>query len=107
MDAYQAYIDKCKAKKPQAKVIRIVRTILELLRQGMTTDQMVEALNKLGVLTIQDKTWNYYSLQMQLAKMARQDNDSSLAWAFSLLLDTDEANLDDLQLLKNRCRSVQ
>lgn len=106
MDAYQTYIDQCKAKKSQAKVTRIVKAILELLRQGMTTDQMVDALNKSGVMSIQDKRWNYYSLQMQLAKMARQDNDSSLAWAFSLLLDTDEATEDDLHLLKSRCRSL-
>lgn len=106
MNAYDTYVKNCKAPKSQVKVTRIVKAILELLRQGASTDEMAIELNRMGVRTIQDKHWTYYSLQMQICKMARQDNDSSLAWALSVLINNEEASACDLALLKSRCRTV-
>jgi hypothetical protein len=80
--------------------------ILKLLRKGMTVGQMVDELNKARVLTIQGKPWNYYSLQMQIGKMAKLDESSSLAWGLRLLKETGEANDWDLANLRMRTRSI-
>lgn len=106
MDAYDAYIESCKAPKSQAKVEEIVTAILKLLRKGLTVDQMVNELNRAKVLTLQGKAWNYYSLQMQIGKMARLDPSSSLAWGLKVLIETGNAHNEDLSNLRNRTRTL-
>lgn len=104
MDEYQAYIASCKAPKSQAKIMNIVKWIIAGLRKGFSTPELATKLNEKGVMTIQGKQWTYNALQMQLLKMSRLDNDSSLAWALSSLLCRGAVSEHDLELLKTRTR---
>lgn len=105
-EAYTAYIESCKVPKSQAKVKNIVYWILVGIRKGYTTQQIADKLNAKAVLTIQGKKWTYHALQMQLLKMSRLDNASSLAWALGCMLDAGDATESDVTLLKERTRSV-
>jgi hypothetical protein len=104
MDAYIAYIQRCKSPKNPTKIKHIVESILEGLRLGQTTEMLARSLNEKGVRTIQDKFWSYNALQMQLLKMAKSDPDSSLAWALSELIDEEKATLADVALIRARTR---
>jgi len=106
MDAYNTYIESCKTPKSQAKVEAIVIAILDLLRKGLTADQIANELNQAKMFTIQGKPWNYYSLQMQIGKMARLDPNSSLAWGLKVLIETGGAQYDDLRMLRQRTRCL-
>jgi hypothetical protein len=106
MDAYNAYIESCKAPKSQAKVEAIVAAILSLLRKGLTVEQIAFELNQSKMFTIQGKPWNYYSLQMQIGKMARLESNSSLAWGLKVLIETGDAHQDDLLMLRQRTRCL-
>jgi hypothetical protein len=105
-NAYDAYIVKCKSPKDPDKLKRIVLSILKLLRLGLSTDEIANELNELGVQSIQDKLWSYNALQMQLLKMAKKDPDSSLAWALVALLDTGEVSNEDIILIKSKTRVI-
>lgn len=101
---YEKYIDKCKAPKKASAVKRIVEWIMLGVRKGYDSELLADKLNTQGIKTIQGKKWNYYSLQMQLLKMARLDTDSSLAWGLAMLLREGKVSADDLELLEARTR---
>lgn len=104
MNAYESYIQSCKAPKGQEKIKRIVHWIIVGIRKGYTTNIIAEKLNIHNILTIQGKQWTYHALQMQLLKISRLDSDSSLAWAFSVMLNDGNANEADLLLIQERTR---
>ncbi|MQA22792.1 hypothetical protein [Rugamonas rivuli] len=102
--SYDAYIEKCKAPKAKAKVHNIVHHLLIGIRKGYTSQYLADRLNQFKVYTLMAKHWTANSVQMQLLKMKRFDNDSSLAWGFAHALSTGLATEDDLELLASRVR---
>lgn len=103
-DAYNAYIKSCKAPKKPSVVKNIVRWILVGIRKGYDTQLIADKLNEHRIKTLQNKTWTYNSLQMQILKMARLDRDSSLAWALATMIEEGSAYEHDLVLLADRTK---
>lgn len=103
-DALSTYIANCKAPKQQSKIKKIVQYIVEGFRKGYDSTHLANQLNKIGVYTLMDKRWTANSVQMQALKMARFDDDSSLAWGFARAMKSGEATQADLDLLLARTR---
>lgn len=103
-DQYAKHIEKCKAPKKAATVKTIVEWIMLGIRRGYDTQLLAEKLNLKGIKTLVGKKWTYYSLQMQIRKMAMLDSDSSLAWGLSMLIKEGKVSANDLELLDARTR---
>ena len=103
-DAYQAKIDASKEPKKWSKVRKILQYLQLGFRNGYGTKVLCDKLNAKQVKTLTDGTWSMSSLQMQILKMSRLDDDSSLARGWAYMLRTGQATAKDMALLQDRVR---
>lgn len=100
--SYNDAIRKCKAKKKPENIDNILEHLLIGIRKQYPTNYMANRLNQYGIRTLTSRFWTPRSLQMQLLKMHRMDEESSLANGFADALKTGQATQDDLNLLAMR-----
>lgn len=103
-DAYQAKIDQSKAPKKWQDVKNILTWLQLGIRNGYDTKTLCDKLNAKKVKTLTGSLWTMNSLQMQILKMARLDDDSSLARGWAYLMKTGQVTAADMALLQDRVR---
>jgi hypothetical protein len=103
-DAYQAKIDASKAPKKWADVKNILNWLQLGIRNGYDTKTLCDKLNARRIKTLTGGTWSMNSLQMQILKMARLEDDSSLARGWAYLMKLGQVTEQDMALLQDRVR---
>lgn len=104
MNAYDAYITRCKAHKSPSAVRNIIKYIIISAQRGYTNTEAVTKLNEHKIFTLTGKQWTVFSLAMQVLKMTRFEPDSSLAYEFAKMMRSGEVSEETLTLLKSRTR---
>lgn len=103
-DPYQDKIDKSKQPKKWSDVKNILNWLQLGFRNLYDTKTLCEKLNAKRVKTLTGGAWTPNSLQMQCLKMARLDDDSSLARGWAFLMRTGQVTAADMALLQDRVR---
>lgn len=103
-DLYQEKINSSKEPKKWIVVKNILNWLQLGIRNGYETKVLCDKLNAKGIKTLTGLQWTVHSLQMQTLKIARLDDDSSLARGWAYLMKQGQVTAADMALLQDRVR---
>lgn len=103
-DEYAAKIALSKQPKRWQDVKNILNWLQLGIRNLYDTHTLCDKLNARNVKTLTGGRWTINSLQMQILKMSRMDDDSSLARGWAYLMKTGQVTENDMVLLQDRVR---